>query len=138
MNLVRSGRAISRNRCFLPACRYETALSSGCNERGPRRPDCSPVAMTLGRVATIMGRTVPASCNQCGPAGAMIAVPSADVCGPLHLPAVPARTASPLARSLVAVERSGGHGALRPPEVGAVDPHPMQDDSQFAGDRDFG
>jgi Transposase DDE domain len=26
------------------------------------------------------------SCNQCGPAGAMIAVPSTDVCGPLHLP----------------------------------------------------
>src|SRR3954452_24344395 len=85
MNLVRSGRAISRNRCFLPACRYETALSAGCNERGPRRPDCDPVAMNLGRVATIMGRTVSASCNKCGPTGAMIAVPSADVCGPLQV-----------------------------------------------------
>src|SRR4051812_44054741 len=26
-----------------------------------------------------------ASCNQCGPAGAMIAIPSADVCGPLQV-----------------------------------------------------
>src|SRR3954447_7945748 len=86
MNSARSGRAISRNRCFLPACRYEAAFPASCNERAPVQCDCGPVAMNLGRVATIMGRTVPASCNQCGPAGAMIAGPSTDVCGPLQLP----------------------------------------------------
>src|SRR3954465_9457494 len=62
------------------------ALPTSCNERAPVQCDCGPVAMNLGRVATIMGRTVPASCNQCGPAGAMIAGPSTDVCGPLQLP----------------------------------------------------
>src|SRR3954471_11837006 len=51
------------------------ALPTSCNERAPAPCDCGPVAMNLGRVATIMGQTVPASCNQCGPAGAMIAVP---------------------------------------------------------------
>src|SRR5215213_4823163 len=85
MNSARSGRVISRNRCCLPACRYEAAFPASCNERAPVQCDCGPVAMILGRVATIMGRTAPASCNQCGPAGAMIAVPSTDVCGPLHI-----------------------------------------------------
>ena len=61
------------------------ALPTSCNERVPVPCDCGPVAMILGRVATIMGRTVLASCNQCGPGGAMIAVPSADVCSPLQL-----------------------------------------------------
>src|SRR6059058_6607145 len=61
------------------------ALPTSCNERAPVRCDCGPVAMIVGRVATIMGRTVPTSCNQCGPAGAMIAVPSADVCSPLQV-----------------------------------------------------
>jgi hypothetical protein len=41
--------------------------------------------MIVGRVATIMGRTIPTSCNQCGPGDAMIAVPSTDVCGPLQV-----------------------------------------------------
>src|SRR4051795_12452108 len=61
------------------------ALPASCIERAPVPCDCDPVAMIVGRVATIMDRTVPTSCNQCGPAGAMIAVPSADVCGPLQL-----------------------------------------------------
>src|SRR5947209_10991818 len=67
------------------------ALPTSCNERAPVPCDCGPVAMILGRVATIMGRTVPASCNQCGPAGAMIAVPSADVCRSLQIPVWQAR-----------------------------------------------
>src|SRR3954454_19954983 len=61
------------------------ALPTSCNKRAPVPCDCGPVAMIVGRVATIMGRTIPASCNQCGPAGAMIAVPSADVCSPLQI-----------------------------------------------------
>src|SRR3954467_8018061 len=85
MSSAQSGRVISRNRCCLPACRYEIVFPTSCNERAPVPCDCGPVAMILGRVATIMGRTVLASCNQCGPGGAMIAVPSADVCGPLQL-----------------------------------------------------
>src|SRR6185312_9959311 len=78
-------RAILKNRCCPPACRYEIAFLSSCNERAPVPCDCGPVAMILGRVATIMGRTVLASCNQCGPGGAMIAIPSADVCSPLQV-----------------------------------------------------
>jgi hypothetical protein len=35
-------------------------------------------------------------------------------------------------------EGLGGYSALRPPELGAVNPNPMQDDSQFAGNRNFG
>src|ERR1700710_332681 len=54
------------------------------------------------------------------------------------LPAVPARTASPLARSSVVDERSDCRRLLRPPEIGAVNPNPMQDDGQFTGDRDLG
>src|SRR3954451_4990725 len=68
------------------------ALLTSCNERAPVQGDCGPVAMILGRVATIMGRTVLASCNQCGPAGAMIAVPSVDVCSPLQVAACCAGT----------------------------------------------
>ena len=65
------------------------ALPSSCNERAPVRCDCGPVAM-------IVGRTVPTSCNQCGPAGAMIAVPSADVCRSLHVAVVfPILSAAP-------------------------------------------
>src|SRR3954464_12508753 len=58
--------------------------------------------MIVGRVATIMGRTIPASCNQCGPAGAMIAVPSADVCSPLQI-IVLAQTKGGVGKSTLAV-----------------------------------
>jgi hypothetical protein len=71
--------------CKMRAAKPTSLCPASCNERGPVQCVCSPVAMILGRVATIMGRTVAASCNQCGPAGAMIAVPSADVCGPLQI-----------------------------------------------------
>src|SRR4051794_15503618 len=85
MNSARSARAILRNRCCLPACRYEFVFPTSCNERAPVRLECGLVAMNLGRVATIMGRTIPTSCNQCGSTDAMIAIPRADVCRSLQV-----------------------------------------------------
>src|SRR5690349_17338846 len=76
---------MSRKRSDYDLIHPHPALPTSCNERAPVPCDCGPVAMILGRVATIMGRTILASCNQCGPGGAMIAVPSADVCGPLQV-----------------------------------------------------
>ena len=63
----------------------------GCNEHGSGRSDCGLVAMNLDRVATIVGWTTAAHCNQSGPMDAMIAIPTADDCGPPQLRQIIAR-----------------------------------------------
>jgi hypothetical protein len=64
--------------------------------------------MNLGPVAIIMGRAVPASCKQSGPAIAMIAIPSADDCGPLQLAALQVFLGSCTAGFLSTAEGIGG------------------------------
>jgi hypothetical protein len=68
-----------------------------------------------------MGRTIPTSCNQCGSTDAMIAIPRADVCGPLQIEVgkayVVEHSAKPVTQEhirIAAPERSRGNTCSEP------------------------
>jgi len=65
--------------------------------------------MDLGRVAAILGRAVPTSCNQCGPVMVMIAIPAADNCGPLHLVVAALVPLNPLFITMAGAWLCGSH-----------------------------
>ena len=56
-----------------------------CNDRGHAVDDCDLLAVNLGSVAVIVGRSPQARCNHCAHGLPFIAIRAADDCGSLQL-----------------------------------------------------